>query len=334
MKTFRTPVTLLALSLLAAGCANERSNDDTAALAAMGEVDLPGEQLFPEGVAIADDGTLYVGSLTDGSILQVLPGDEQPQVLVPTGEIMDRAIGSTVGLLVDDSLDVLWACDGGGLMGERSPAVVGISRDDGTVMARHEFPGNTGLCNDIAQDADGNLYASDSFSPRLVRVDADKRMSDGSAKDWATFDAWAVEPGQFGLNGLDVMGDQLYVAHTQNNAVYRVPVQADGSAGTVATLRLDRTPVGLDGLKAAGDGSLVFVEAYANAITRIELLPGDSGALEVIEDELDGPTTFAFYGDSAWIVEAQLSHLFDPMSGPPSLPFQVVRRELAPELMP
>lgn len=54
----------------------------------------------------------------------------------------------------------------------------------------------------------------------------------------------------------------------------------------------------------------------------------------MLADDRDGPTTFAFFAGSAWIVEGQRPHLFDPMAGPPSLPFRVVRRDLDPSLVP
>lgn len=333
MKTVRIAVASLALSLLGCG---EPSSDTTepedGPPASLTEISLPGDALFPEGIAVDDEGGFYVGSLTDGSILHFVAGEQEPQVLVPSGDLQTRAIGSAVGMIVDGSEDLLWVCDGGGLMGERAPAVVGVDTADGAVVVRHPLPGGAGLCNDLAQDAAGNLYATDSYNPRVVRIAASDRRTEGSAVDWATREDWAVEPGQIGLNGLDVLGDSLYVVHTSNNAVYRIALQDE--PGPAIPLTLDRVPNGLDGLKVAGDGSLVFVEGYADQITRIELLDGDRGRLSVLEDGLDGPTTFAFFADSAWIVEGQLPHLFDPMAGPPSLPFQVVRLPLDPELVP
>jgi len=333
MKTLHATVSCLLLSLAATACAApEPTPAEDWPPATLDEIALPGDQLFPEGIAIGEDGTFYVGSLTDGSLLRLRPGQAEPEIFVPGGELEARTLGSAVGMIVDAAQDVLWVCDGGGLMGERTSAVVGISLPDGAEAVRHPLPGGTGLCNDLAQYAEGNLYATDSLGPRLVRIAADARLDDDAAEEWIVNEAWAVEPGQFGLNGIDVRGDTLFVAHTQQNAVYRVPRSAT-AASDVVRIELDPTPNGLDGLKIAGDGSLVFVEGYADQLTRI-VLDGDRGRLEVLEDDLDGPTTFAFFADSAWIVEGQLPHLFDPMAGPPNLPFRVVRRELDPALLP
>jgi sugar lactone lactonase YvrE len=343
------PARILPIALLAsAGCTSGATGADTAATepssTAPTAIALPGDALFPEGIAARSDGTLFVGSLTDGSVLRIPPGQTEAvspagplappvEVFVPAGALGERALSSAVGMLADEGLDVLWVCDGGGVDFSRETAIVGFSLDDGGQVVRHPLPGGVGLCNDLALDGAGNLYASDSFVPRIVRVPAALRTTDGSAEDWASDPAWAVEPGGFGPNGLAVAGDQLYVAHTANNAVYAVAIGGDGSAGAARALALDRTPDGLDGMKLAGDGGLVFVENYAGQLVHIAL-DGGAGGLDTLQDGLDGPTTFAFARGSAWVVEGQLEHLFFPDAGPPSLPFRVVEVPLDEALLP
>ncbi|MEM9490567.1 MAG: hypothetical protein AAGC55_15575 [Myxococcota bacterium] len=298
--------------------------------------DLPGDALFPEGIAVADDGTFYVGSLAEGSVIRLQAGETEPDVFVATGEPGTRDIGAAVGMIVDEDMQVLWVCDAGDMgMGLVPSVIVGFALADGSVAARHTLPDEIGLCNDLTLDGAGNLYASDSFNPRLIRVPAGLRMQDNSAEVWATRDDWAVAPGQFGLNGLDVVGSVLYAGHTQNRAVYSVPIEAgDGAAGEIAEITLDSRPDGIDGMKVAGDGSLLLVDGFGDNISRVELDGSGGGTLSVIVPDLDGPTTFAFHGDSAWIVEGQLPHLFDPELGPPNLPFKVIRQVLDAGLVP
>jgi len=282
---------------------------------------LPGETFFPEGVAVAADGTFFAGSLSNGQIVRLPAGKEVAEEFAPPG-----VVSTATGLLVDDALGVLWACDAS--LRQSTPAIVGFALADGAVRVRHAFPAGAALCNDLALDAAGNLYATDSFSPRILRVAADRKLQQGSAEAWVTSPAWQVGPGQFGLNGIIVKGSDVYAAHTQNNALYRIPIAAGGAAGAVVSVRLDRTPNGLDGLKLAENGNLIFVEAFANSLTYIALGAGDSGTLRVLADGLAGPTTFALFAGSAWVAEGQLDKLFNPSAGAPSLPFRVRRVQL------
>ena len=167
-----------------------------------------------------------------------------------------------------------------------------------------------------------------------MRVAAADRLVAGSATEWATDPAWAVEAGQFGMNGLVHVDGVIYAANTQHNSLSRVTIEPDGTAGAIQEIALDRTPSGLDGLEVAADGSLIFVEGYANSLTRIALGDQDDGALTVLDSTFDGPTTFALFAGSAWVAEGQLDHFFAPDLDAPQLPFRVVRFDLDQTLAP
>lgn len=325
--------TLLALTvLLSFACTVSEADEDEADEAGQGQmnaaIELPGEAFYPEGIAIDGDANIYIGSLTEGSVQVLRAGEGAVETLVASGAPDERSVGGAVGMLHDDALGVLWVCDAGGFITgtERPTALVGVDSSSGAVVARHVLAGG-GLCNDMTLDAAGNLYVSDSFNPRVLRLAADDRLGEDALVDWASFEDWAVEPGGFGLNGLDVDGDLLWVSHTDKGAIYRVPI-VDEAPGDIVELDLDRVPAGIDGLKTDANGDIVFVEGYAELITRVEV-DGDSGQLTTLSlGALDGPTTFALSGTGAWIVEGQLPHLLDPSLGPPNLPFQAVFREL------
>jgi sugar lactone lactonase YvrE len=280
--------------------------------------ELPGATFYPEGVAVAADGTFFVGSLSNGQVVRLRHGQDTVEEFVPPG-----VLATTAGMVVDEERAVLWACDSSLMKG--ASAIVGVALADGKVVARHAFPEGAALCNDLALDAEGNLYATDSFAPRILRVAADRKLLDVAAEVWATEPTWAVEQGQFGLNGITVTEGGLYVAHTQRNALYHVPIAGGGAPGPVREVKLDRVPKGLDGLEVAADGGLIFVEGYANGLTHIALGDDGTGSLRVLADKLAGPTTFALFAGSAWIAEGQLGSYFDPSMGAPSLPFRVRR---------
>ncbi|WP_394836001.1 SMP-30/gluconolactonase/LRE family protein [Pendulispora rubella] len=310
------PFALALVGGLMAGCSDSTSDDFTS-------FELPGNDFFPEGIARMRDGTLFVGSLTEGAIVRLGPGRQQPESFVPSGPAGQRALTSAAGMVADEDLGILWVCDSA-MRSSLPSAVVGIALNDGHVAVRHSFPAPQGLCNDVALDGEGNLYATDSNAPRILRIATGAKLTEGEASAWTTDPRWVVGPGQFGLNGIAWAKGNLYVAHTQNNALYRIPIDAAGSAGAAAALLLDRKPNGLDGLKVAADGSLAFVEGFANQLVRVALPGDDTGTLTVLAPGLDQPTTFALFDGGAWVVEGQLLHLFGQDPTPPHLPFRVV----------
>ncbi|WP_211100736.1 hypothetical protein [Acuticoccus sediminis] len=77
------------------------------AQAASDSVDLPGDALFPENVAAAADGTLYVSGFVGGGVARVTPGAAKGKVFVAPGAFDTR---STFGLLPDAATGTLWVC--------------------------------------------------------------------------------------------------------------------------------------------------------------------------------------------------------------------------------
>ena len=59
---------------------------------------------------------------------------------------------------------------------------------------------------------------------------------------------------------------------------------------------------------------------------------GDAARIETLKDGLAGPVGVTQVGDTAWVAEGQLAHLFDPAlkEQKPSLPFRIVAVPLAP----
>lgn len=281
---------------------------------------LPGDELYPEGIAAAADGTLYVGSFREGTILQLPPGRDELQATT----FVDAEAGglvSTVGLLVDEDRGLLWACSSDpGLAlrtGEDAPAVVAFALGSGAVSGRYELPGG-GFCNDLSLDEAGNLYVTDSIAPRILVLPAG-----GSELElWLEDEAFAGEG--FNLNGIVSAGDDVYAVKYNSGELLRIPVAEDGSAGDPARVTLDRELALPDGLKLERDGVLLVVEG-AGRLSRITLENADRGAVTTVRDGLDGPTTAALVDGDAWVAEGQLGHLFDPSSGEPTLPFELVR---------
>jgi hypothetical protein len=167
-----------------------------------------------------------VGSLGHGSILRAAPGADAALELVPAGA---NGMLSAVGLLADEATSTLRVCSSeAGANPDVPQTPTGIRAFDlptGDARARSDFPSPEGsLCNDLALDSRSNLYATDSFKPRILRL----------PRGGAAVEAWLEDPrflagGAFNLNGIAIDSrDRVHVIMSSSGALYRVPVDAAG----------------------------------------------------------------------------------------------------------
>ena len=198
----------------------------------------------PEGLAVDSEGNLYLASNSDqattveyvcvfdraGSFREAIPVPAGPNV------VSTPALTQVVGLLGEmwdrDWLYVLDQADNVAGHGRilkvnlHSHAVVSIPYC-GDPRYAPAFP------NTIIQDRHGNRYVSDSLQGVIYRFGPE----DGCAHVWAgPFAAFlSTNPNQnVGLNDMAIDREEkyIYVDVTGNRQLYRVPLNADGSAGT------------------------------------------------------------------------------------------------------
>ena len=92
------------------------------------------------------------------------------------------------------------------------------------------LPGAPHLANDVALDAQGVAYVTDSFSPVVYRVGAD-----GTASVLVNDSRFAVPMGQFGLNGIVYHpGNYLIVVKSATGQLYKIDL-GNGNAITEIT---------------------------------------------------------------------------------------------------
>ncbi len=99
-----------------------------------------------------------------------------------------------------------------------------------------------------------------------------------------------VVPLAVGANGITHDADNVYVTNTNFGRLLRIPVNADGTAGTVAVVKEDCALLaGADGLLLDDDGTFVVAVNAQNRIVRIT--PG--GATTVLAEgaPLDTPAS-------------------------------------------
>lgn len=286
-------------------------------------VEIPGAVVFPESIAADAAGNLYGGSLASGGIWRIKPGATRAEEWVKPGSFGSR---STFGVLVDEKSKLLWVCSNDvSFMGIAGPGSATGSHLKGFDLASGEgkvsvpLPGSPALCNDLAIDADGAVYVTNSVAPQILR------LKPGGDK----FEVWA-EDAQFtppdkgaGLDGIAIGGDGNIYVNTFNKAeLFRVE-RRNGAAGAVTKLKTSRPLVLPDGMRTLNGST--FLMAEGGGTVDLVTVSGDSANIETLKDGLASPTGIARSGGKIWVTEGQLPHLFDAAkNGPPKLPFQVM----------
>lgn len=245
----------------------------------------------PEGIAIDPRGRLYASSFSNGTVCVV----DQAGALVDT-----IAIGSPlIGMLF--AQEGLYVLD----FGHASLLLVDVSSHAVRTIA-------TGLGgpNALARDNHGVLYVSDSFGGRIWKIAAD-----GAKAVWKA-DPLLATAGfpPFGANGVafDRNEANLYVANTGDDTILRIPVNADGSAGTVSVFASGVD--GPDGIAFDVRGNLYVCANQADEIavisptgTRVATYRGSGSAA------LHFPASLVFRGRDLFVTNLALDHSFNPL---------------------
>lgn len=232
-----------------------------AAVAAPPIVQALPEDWYPESVAIGPDGAFYVGSWRQGAVARLKPGSApKAEVLVKPGT---NGLANGQGVLVDAKRGALWICSGniGFTTVPSTPSA--LKRYDlatGAPRASYAMP-DGGYCNDLAQDARGNLYVTDSHHPRVLKL----APGAASLATWKEDPALAGAGPYKGLNGIAIDGGRdVYVSLVAAAPyVLRIGLGADGKAGEVTRVEAPRELKNVDAIRAWKPGRLVLFESNA-----------------------------------------------------------------------
>jgi hypothetical protein len=117
------------------------------------------------------------------------------------------------------------------------------------------------VANDVAVDAKGNLYVTNTLGNSIWKVGTDGAASVLTADPVFTSlpSIYQVPDfGTLGLNGIDYHPKGfLLVGHTSAGALFKVTFPLFGTAVTVSVVNLDESIPGVDGLVLRPDGKLV-----------------------------------------------------------------------------
>jgi sugar lactone lactonase YvrE len=289
-----------------------------------GSITVPGEKIFPESLTSSADGSVIIGSIGQKQIYRAKPGSDTAEVWIAAGT---DGLNNTFGVFADNRSNTLYACSN--LLGPpgAAPAVnatlYAFDLKSGATRAHYVFPTDKGFCNDVAVDAQGNIYATDTNNMEIVRL----------KKGGSALEVWAGN-GDFGkpqdhgvLDGIAVIGNRVYANTLMTSKLFTVPIGADGKAGAVAEVKLDHEISRPDGMRSFGKSDVLIVEGgNGGRLSRIAL-NGATGKVTTLEEGYpDGPVSVTVVGTTAYVLEGQLATLMrkpgTPADTTPPKPFK------------
>ncbi|MCH5673222.1 hypothetical protein [Streptomyces gilvus] len=263
----------------------------------------------PENIALEPDGSAdltfafarQVANVTrsgDTRILATLPAEAHPNT-----PIIQAAIVLGIARAHDGTLYVNYAT------GTNKTGIWRIAPDGRRPVQIARLP-EDGLPNGLALDERrGVLYAADSVLGTVWRVP----QGGGRPVAWARGTALDPVPGAsgFGVNGIKVHNDGVWVSNTDRGTLLRIPVRPDGSAG-----RIETRATGLDGIDDFGfvgrRGDTVL--AALNTDSEVALVRPDGGHTIVLtqREGLSNPTSVAVRDRLVYVPSAAYFTMKDP----------------------
>jgi sugar lactone lactonase YvrE len=199
--------------------------------AGAGIIETTTASFFPEGVTLDADDNFYIGSMDTGAIHKAAADGTSSAPFITADA--DNGLVSVIGLYA--TADTLWVCSSdagnGDLAGDAPAALKSFDLATGDLTGSWDWPapsanplpeadtgGVNGFCNDITVDDDGNVYATDSWYPRILRLVAGATATD-MLEEWVTSDVFPAT--QWHLNGIDIdrTNNVIYVVENHPGAL-------------------------------------------------------------------------------------------------------------------
>lgn len=277
---------------------------------AAGDIAFTAEQAYPEGIAWSPaQKVFFVSSIHTGVVGKVSPEGKY------TPFIQDDKLVSSVGLHFDAQRNLLWVAIGDvGASTRSSPAMQGklaaLAAYDATTGERRAYHDLGRLvdgghfANDLALDAAGNVYVTDSFAPVIYRID-----TKGVATVFARSELFKGEG--FNLNGIVYHPDgYLLVGKSNSGELFRVSTK---NPSEVHRVQLSAPVPGADGLVLRGRDRITVVQnSGADQVLDVVSTDGwQSATLQAARKSAHSfPTTGVLAGKSLYVLNARLDTLF------------------------
>ncbi|TGE21075.1 SMP-30/gluconolactonase/LRE family protein [Hymenobacter metallicola] len=301
-------VRLAALSVALVGLLPSCSDDDEteATPASPAKITVPQAALHPEGIQYDEANKRFlVSSRTRGQIGSVK--DDSTYTVFAD----DPRLVSTIGLNLDATRQrLLAAVSDNGANTSRSTsgtlrqlaALAIFNATNGSLTSFVNLgalrPGQNHFANDIAVDAQGNAYITDSLSPLIYKVDPQ-----GAASVFLENNMLSGGSG-FGLNGIVYHPDgYLLVAKANDGSLFKVPLSNPSNFTKVATNQ-NLSLTGADGLVLTDPKTLLLVSGSQSTVFRLTTTTDWASATEAgrFATGAVSPTTITRRADAAYVL--------------------------------
>ncbi len=298
----RAAALVISAGLITAPAAALAATQESPAAAdgAASEISLPSGFEYPNGIARAANGALYVGSVVDGRIL-VRPAGGSWRTFFPGS----AEIYAGTSLRLDQARSVLWGASPD-FLAEGRPVrphrVFAIDLGSGAVRRAVTIP-DGGFGNDLAVEPDGSVLVTDSRNGRVLRLPA------GADRfEIVVADARLRGPNGIGVGGIARAPDgRLALGNFGSGKLYALE---GAGLREIVLPRLIENPDGL----AFADGALLVTEGAVTSgdgkVLRVDdpFGPGVR-VIETLTAGLESPVNLTVSPDGgAWITEARIRH--------------------------
>ena len=246
-----------------------------------------------ENLTSSQDGSPYFGSTAKGTIYRAAPGASQAE---PWIQASTAGLTNVLGVLADDKTNTLWVCQNntggrGGAPVVGQTALRSFDLKTGAPKGTFPFPTNGGVCNDMAVASDGTVYATESFNNRVHRL-----------RPGATaLDVWITDPQLAAVDGVALLADgAVYVNTFFSGRLLRIPVNADGSAGTIVPIETSMPFNRPDGLRTVGPQTLIQAEGQGRVAELT--IKGNRAEVRVLQEGLTAAAGVTVVGNTAFVL--------------------------------
>jgi sugar lactone lactonase YvrE len=276
-------------------------------------IELPANFQYPNGIAHASDGTLYVGSITSGQILRIAP-DGKTETFFPGNDEVFAATALRLdeqrGILWGSSPDFLGTRTANGETIRRPHRIFAIDIRSSEVLRVIVMP-NGGFGNDIALDSEGGVFITDSTLARIHYLSPKSTQF----QTWVEDERFRAE--RIGLAGIAYRPDGvLIVGNYSNGELFKVTPQPQEQP-RVEAIPLQRLIENPDGMQFDSDGLLILTEGAVSSgngrLLRINVFaPTNLKPIETLATDLKSPVNLTLAGRQVWVTESQIRHRLIP----------------------